>query len=50
MAYDLRNHGESEKRLPSAFGEIEYLEGCERCLLSLLKAEFARLLKEKPDF
>ncbi|CAE7198394.1 unnamed protein product [Symbiodinium natans] len=26
VAYDLRNHGESEKRLPSGFGEIEYMD------------------------
>ena len=26
FAYDLRNHGESEKRLPSGFGEIEYMD------------------------
>ena len=26
FAYDLRNHGDSEKRLPSGFGEIEYMD------------------------
>jgi len=26
VAYDLRNHGESEKRLPSGFGEIEFMD------------------------
>ncbi|CAK8999201.1 Uncharacterized protein SCF082_LOCUS5961 [Durusdinium trenchii] len=26
LAYDLRNHGESEKKLPSGFGEIEYMD------------------------
>lgn len=26
LAYDLRNHGDSEKRLPAGFGEIEYMD------------------------
>mmetsp|Transcript_68529 Transcript_68529/g.107859 ORF Transcript_68529/g.107859 Transcript_68529/m.107859 type:complete len:370 (+) Transcript_68529:58-1167(+) len=26
VAYDLRNHGDSEKRLPAGFGEIEYMD------------------------
>lgn len=26
VAYDLRNHGDSEKRLPSGFGEVEFMD------------------------
>ena len=26
VAYDLRNHGDSERRLPSGFGEIEFMD------------------------
>lgn len=26
IAYDLRNHGESEKRLPAAYGEVEFMD------------------------
>eukprot|EP00913_Durusdinium_trenchii_P010219 g9580.t1 len=32
LAYDLRNHGESEKKLPSGFGEIDPLALQGRCL------------------
>lgn len=28
VAYDLRCHGESEKRLPSGWGEIEWMDAC----------------------